>query len=144
MNNLEENNTVICPNCECTNMIETKNPIVVMDGLEWLAFLSTTLVAGMVFSKIYNLIIDKLFFLNIPPQAYGVAILILSTLAALLSYKLTVCLSENRARRDGICIWHVRCCKCNSPYRIVRPYGTVPSWKDREENAEGVTTPPLC
>lgn len=128
---------VICPNCGSSQMEEIRNPLTTMDRLEWHSFITTALVSGILLFNLGQRIVTYFSLTRNAPEFFGyalVGVLILGAIA--FSYFRIADLSVERYRHDGICVWYVRCAKCHSKYRVVRPFGTIPPWEIEDDAVE--------
>lgn len=125
-----EKGIVICPNCGSSQMEEVQNPLTTMDRLEWHSFITTALVSSVLIVNLGQRIVNYFAATRNAPESFGYTLLgLLVLLAIACSYFRIVDLSIERYRHDGICVWYVRCAKCHSKYRVVRPFGTIPPWE---------------
>lgn len=133
----QEKGSVICPNCGGTDMEEVCNPFTTMDRLEWLSFINTTLVSGFLLINFGRFLLECFGVTEMPLKTLGYALfMILIVAAATFSYCTIANLSVERYCHDGICVWYVRCAKCHSKYRVVRPLGTIPPWGTEDDAVE--------
>ena len=133
----QKKGVVICPNCGSSQMEEILNPLTTMDRLEWHSFITTTLVSSILLFNLGRHIVNHFSLTRNTPEFFGytlVSVLILGAIS--FSYSQIADLSVERYRHDGICVWYVRCAKCHSKYRIVRPFGTIPPWEVEEDAVE--------
>lgn len=132
-----EKGDVICPNCGLAQMEEIWNPLATMDQLEWHSFISTALVSNILIFNLGQHIATYFRSTRNAPEFFGyalVAVLVLYAIA--FSYFRIADLSVESYRHDGICVWYVRCAKCRSKYRVVRPFGTIPPWEIEDDAVE--------
>lgn len=125
-----EDGIVVCPNCGSSDMEEIRNPFTTMDHLEWHSFITTALLSGILIFNLGQRVVNYFAVTRNAPESFGytlVALLVLLAIAC--SYFRIVDLSVERYRHDGICVWYVRCSKCHSKFRVVRPFGTIPPWE---------------
>lgn len=121
---------VICPNCGSSQMEEVRNPLTTMDRLEWHSFITTALVSGILLFNLGQHIVTYFNLTRNAPKLFGYALVGVLVLGAIaFSYSRIADLSVERYRHDGICVWYVRCAKCHSKYRVVRPFGAIPPWE---------------
>lgn len=133
----QKKGVVICPNCSSSKMEENRNPLTTMDRLEWHSFITTALVSSILIFNLGQHIVTYFNLTRNAPEFFGyalVGVLILGAIA--FSYSRIADLSVERYRHDGICVWYVRCVKCHSKYRVVRPFGTIPPWEVEEDAVE--------
>ena len=118
-------------------MEEIRNPFTTMDHLEWHSFITTALLSGILLFDLGQRIVNYFATTRNALEFFGyalVGLLVLLTVAC--SYFWIADLSVERYRHDGICVWYVRCAKCHSKYRVVRPFGTIPPWEVEEDVVE--------
>lgn len=128
---------VICPNCGSSQMEEVRNPLTTMDRLEWHSFITTALVSGILLFNLGQHIVTYFSLTRNAPEFLGYALVGVLVLGAIaFSYFRIADLSVERYRNDGICVWYVRCAKCHSKYRVVRPFGTIPPWEIEDDAVE--------
>lgn len=121
---------VICPNCDSSQMEEILSPLTTMDRLDRHSFISTVLVGSIVFFNLAQSIVNYFSATRNTSEFFGYALVVLFILSAIaFSYFRIVDLSVERYRHDGICIWYLRCAKCHSKYRVLRPFGTISPWE---------------
>lgn len=129
--------SVVCPNCGSSDMEEIRNPFTTMDHLEWHSFMTTALVSGILLFNLGRRLVNYFAAARNAPEFFGYALVgLLILLAIACSYFWIADLSVERYRRDGICVWCVRCAKCHSKFRVVRPFGTIPPWESENDVAE--------
>lgn len=132
-----EEGIVVCPNCCSSHMEEIRNPFTTMDHLEWHSFITTALVSGILIFNLGQCFINYFAATRNAPAFFGYALIgLLVLLAIACSYSRIANLSIERYRRDGICVWYVRCAKCHSKFRVVRPFGTIPPWEIEHDMVE--------
>lgn len=144
-----EQEALICTNCSGSEMDEVCNPFLTMDPLEWHCFIMTTLAITIAGQRIVGFLKDFFGLFRYTPDVLQHALwaLLLIPVFAGISYSVVARLSYERYRRDGICIWYVRCAKCHARFRVVRPYGSVPPWREdkgtvrAEQPSEGPADP---
>ena len=133
----QEKGGVICPNCGSAQMEEIRNPLATMDQLEWHSFITTALVSSILIFNLGQHIATYFSSTRNAPDFFGYALVAVLVLCAIaFSYFRIADLSVERYRHDGICVWYVRCAKCHSKYRVVRPFGTIPPWEIEDDADE--------
>lgn len=134
---IQEEGIVVCPNCGSSHMDEVRNPLTTMDHLEWHSFITTALVKGILIFSLGQHIVNYFAATRNAPEFFGYALVGLLVLLAIAgSYLWIADLSVERYRRDGICVWYVKCAKCHSKFRVVRPFGTIPPWEIENDVVE--------
>lgn len=132
-----EEGIVVCSNCGSSHMEEIQNPFTTMDHLEWHSFITTALVSGILTFNLGQHVVSYFAATRNAPEVFGYALVgLLVLLAIACSYFRIADLSIERYRRNGICVWYVRCAKCHSKFRVVRPFGTIPPWEIENDVVE--------
>ena len=132
-----EEGIVVCSNCGSSHMEEIQNPLTTMDHLEWHSFITTALLSGILIFNLGKYFVNYFSVTRNAPESFGYTLVgLLVLLAIACSYFCIVDLSVERYRRDGICVWYVRCAKCHSKFRVVRPFGTIPPWEVESDVVE--------